>query len=146
MPIRAIRGLRCLPDLSALFAFFAVNPPALRPVFPLTCPESRHRNTPEQRENQFGWKVEPTPLKTAAVKEELAYRLLAAFQEKRLRIDPDRKLTEDLRGIKKLINSFGNIRLDGSCDDSHCDRFWAKALRQHALSSNQGGIGAMVVW
>ncbi|PWU16660.1 MAG: hypothetical protein C5B50_13135 [Verrucomicrobia bacterium] len=31
----------------------------------------------------------------------------------------------------------GNIRFAGEAPDSHCDRFWAKALRQHAATSQQ---------
>ena len=96
----------------------------------------------ERARLRFGWKAEAVTM-TAANKEQMAYGLRAAFEDRRLRIDRDPKLRADLRGIKKEVTASGNIRLDGSCDDSHCDRFWAKALRQHALSKNQGGIGAM---
>ena len=99
----------------------------------------------ERAHIKFGWKVEKI-IFTNTIKEQLAYGLRAAFKDRKLRIDSDPKLLDDLRGIKKEVTASGNIRLDGNCDDSHCDRFWAKALRQHALSTNQGGIGAMVVW
>ncbi len=96
----------------------------------------------EQARQKFGWKVEPITF-TAALKEEMAYRLRAAFEDKKLRIPRDLDLRADLRGIRKQVTSSGNIRFDGESEGSHCDRFWAKALRQHALSTNQGGIGAM---
>ena len=96
----------------------------------------------EEAKLRFGWKAEPVNL-TPASKEEMAYRLRAAFEEKKLRIPRDPELRADLRGIRKQITSSGNIRFDGESEGSHCDRFWAKALRQHALSTNQGGIGAM---
>jgi phage FluMu gp28-like protein len=96
----------------------------------------------EQAKQRFGWKVEPITF-TSALKEEMAYRLRAAFEDKKLRIPRDAELRADLRGIRKQVTSSGNIRFEGESEGSHCDRFWAKALRQHALSTNQGGIGAM---
>ncbi len=96
----------------------------------------------ERARQRFGWKVEPITF-TSAIKEEMAYRLRAAFEDKTIRIASDAALRADLRGIRKEITSSGNIRFGGESEDSHCDRFWAKALRQHALSG-QGGIGALV--
>jgi phage FluMu gp28-like protein len=96
----------------------------------------------EEARQKFGWKVEPIH-PTAPLKEQMAYNLRAAFEDRRLRIDRDPKLREDLRGIKKEVTASGNIRFDGSCDDSHCDRFWAKALRQHALSRRREAGGAV---
>jgi len=87
----------------------------------------------ENARHRFGWKVEPITF-TAALKEEMAYKLRAAFEDKALRIDRDPKLRADLRGIKKEITASGNIRFAGESEDSHCDRFWAKALRQQALT------------
>jgi len=96
----------------------------------------------EKARRTFGWKVEPIMF-TPAVKEQLAYGLRAAFEDKRIRIPRDAKLREDLHGIKKEVTASGNIRFDGSCDDSHCDRFWAKALRQHAMSRRREAGGAV---
>src|SRR5205814_9706126 len=91
----------------------------------------------ERARERFGWKVEAVTF-TAALKEEMAYRLRAAFEDRNLRIARDPELRADLRGIKKEVTSSGHIRFAGESEGSHCDRFWAKALRQHALSSNQG--------
>jgi phage FluMu gp28-like protein len=89
----------------------------------------------EEAKAEFGWKVEPVTF-TAPVKEELAFGLKMAFEDKKLRIPADDKLRADLRGIKKEVTMAGNIRFVGDSDDSHCDRFWAKALRQHAAKAN----------
>jgi phage FluMu gp28-like protein len=85
----------------------------------------------ERAAERFEWKVEPITF-TAPMKEELAFGLRADFEERRLRIVSDAQLVADLRGIKKEVSESGNIRFLGESGDSHCDRFWAKALRQHA--------------
>lgn len=91
----------------------------------------------ERARDEFGWKVEPVMF-TAPMKEELAFPLRAAFEERNIRIAHDPQLRADLRGIKKEITSSGNIRFVGESADSHCDRFWAKALRHHAAVEPDG--------
>ena len=103
----------------------------------------------ERAQERFGYKVEPVTF-TPAVKEELAFALRTAFEDRRLRIDPDPKLRADLRGIKKQVTLAGNIRFIGDSDDGphasgHCDRFWAKALRQAAACENEGSVGGCVM-
>jgi phage FluMu gp28-like protein len=88
----------------------------------------------ERAAERFEWKVEPITF-TAPMKEELAFGLRADFEERRLRIVRDDRLVADLRGIKKEVTESGNIRFLGESGDSHCDRFWAKALRQQAARS-----------
>jgi phage FluMu gp28-like protein len=85
----------------------------------------------ERAEERFGWKVEPITF-TAAIKEELAFGLRGDFEDQRVRIVRDEALSADLRGLKKQVSASGNIRFEGESGESHCDRFWAKALRQHA--------------
>ena len=96
----------------------------------------------ERAKERFGWKIEPVTF-TGPVKEELAFPLRAAFEDRRVRIAIDPALTADLRGIKKETTAAGNIRFVGESEDSHCDRFWAMALRQHA-ATQRAEIGAMV--
>ncbi len=96
----------------------------------------------ERAQDRFGWKVEPITF-TAAAKEALAFGLRADFEDRRLRIAGDDPLRADLRGIKKEVTLSGNIRFVGESEDSHCDRFWAKALRQHA-SRRKVELGALV--
>jgi phage FluMu gp28-like protein len=98
----------------------------------------------ERAKQAYPWKVEPVHF-SAQVKEELAYSLRTAFEDRKIRIDPDPKLKADLRSLKKLITTAGNIRFAGESDDSHCDRFWAKALRQHA-AKKISSCGAVVVY
>ena len=85
----------------------------------------------ERATERFGYRAEGVTF-TGPVKEELAFGLRGAFEDRKLRIVHDDKLRADLRGIKKEVTAAGNIRFVGDSDDSHCDRFWSKALRQHA--------------
>ena len=85
----------------------------------------------ERARERFGWKVEGLTF-TAPLKEELAFALRAAFEDLKLRIVSDEDLRADLRALRKQVTAAGNIRFDGEADDSHCDRTWALALRQHA--------------
>jgi phage FluMu gp28-like protein len=85
----------------------------------------------ERAEQRFPWKVEPVTF-TAAIKEELAFGLRLDMEDRRVRLSDDEELRADLRGIRKEFSSSGNIRFAGESPDSHCDRFWAKALRQQA--------------
>jgi phage FluMu gp28-like protein len=96
----------------------------------------------EEAKEQFGYKVEAVTF-TGPVKEELAFPLRAAFEDRRIRTSGEPALIADLRGIKKETTAAGNIRFVGESADSHCDRFWAMALRQHAATS-KADIGAMV--
>jgi phage FluMu gp28-like protein len=98
----------------------------------------------ERAKQRFGWKVEPITM-TAPLKEQMAYELRTAFEGKLLRIDADPKLRADLHGVNKEVTASGHIRFAGESADSHCDRFWAKALRQHAASRRFGTPGIMVV-
>lgn len=67
------------------------------------------------------------------VKEELAYPLKAAFEDRTLRLPDDRALIADLRKIRKTTTAAGNIRFEAERDsDGHADRFWALALAVHA--------------
>jgi phage FluMu gp28-like protein len=87
----------------------------------------------ERAFERFSWKIEPITF-TSAVKEELAIGLKVDLEKRRVRLADDDKLRADLRGIRKEVTTAGNCRYSGECEGSHCDRFWAKALRQHAAS------------
>ena len=94
----------------------------------------------ERARSRFGWKVEAITF-TAAAKADMAYKLRADFERKTLRIARDPELRNDLRALSRQITDDGNIRFGGESEGSHCDRFWAKALRQNAVR-REGGIGA----
>ncbi len=90
----------------------------------------------ERAVQRYGWRVEGVRF-TGPVKEELAFPLRAAHEDRRLRYKKDEALRADLRGIKKETTASGNIRFVGESSDSHCDRFWAKALALHAGKTTQ---------
>ena len=78
------------------------------------------------------------------MKEQLAYELRTALEQRSLRIDRDFKLRADLHGVNREVTASGHVRFAGESADSHCDRFWAKALRQHAVSRRFGTPGIAV--
>ena len=101
----------------------------------------------ENAVRKYGSRVEAVRF-SAPVKEELAFPLRAAHEDRTLRYKKDDRLRADLRGIKKETTASGNIRFAGEAADSHCDRFWAKALALHAGSTKNtwgGGKGAIVI-
>jgi phage FluMu gp28-like protein len=91
------------------------------------------RQFAERAQERFGaYKVEAVNF-TGGVKEELAYPLRAAFEDKNIRVPDDRLLVADLRGVRKETTASGNVRFAGERGaDGHCDRFWALALAVHA--------------
>ena len=97
----------------------------------------------ERAYNNWGWKVERITF-TAELKEQLAYQLRRDFQDGLLRICRDERLRDDLNSIQKEVTDCGNIRFAGDTKDGHCDRFWAKALRQQAARYRTDCVGALV--
>jgi phage FluMu gp28-like protein len=97
----------------------------------------------ERAKEKFGeYRVEAVRF-TGPVKEDLAYPVRAAFEDKSLRIPRDDKIRADLRSIKKTTTAAGNIRFEAdSGPDGHSDRFWSLAL---ALHSAKGSMGMPVV-
>ena len=96
----------------------------------------------ERARERFEWKVEPI-IFTAQTKEALATGLKMDLEKRQLRLVDDASLRADLRGIRKEVTLSGNTRYGGETADSHCDRFWAKALRQHAARHKECA-GALV--
>ena len=78
---------------------------------------------------------------TAKVKEELAYDLLQAFQDKTIRIPDDELLTNDLHSVKRIPTDTGVVKfdVDRSETDGHADRFWGLALAKFAGKIKRGG-------
>lgn len=91
------------------------------------------RQFAERAQQRFGtYKVEQVQF-TGPVKEELAYPLRAAFEDKSVRIPNDELVRADLRAVKKETTSSGNIRFTADRGkNGHADRFWALALALHA--------------
>jgi len=97
------------------------------------------RQFAERAQQRFGtYKVEAVNF-TAPVKEELAYPVRAAFEDKNVRIPSDAYIRADLRAIKKETTAAGNIRFTADRGkNGHADRFWALALALHAGASPSG--------
>jgi len=95
------------------------------------------RQFAERAQERFGtYKVEGVQF-TGAVKEELAYPVRAAFEDKNIRIPNDPLIRSDLRAIKKETTASGNIRFTADRGkNGHSDRFWALALALHAGKNN----------
>ncbi len=102
------------------------------------------RQFSERAQSRHGkYKVEGVTF-TGAVKEELAYPLRAAFEDRALRIPDNDHVRSDLRAIKKETTASGNIRFSADRGaNGHADRFWALALALHAGKTKQE-IGAEV--
>ena len=70
---------------------------------------------------------------TANVKAELAEPLRARFEDRLARIPIRTEIREDLHSVRKTATAAGNVRYLGErTADGHADRFWAKALANHA--------------
>jgi len=70
---------------------------------------------------------------TARVKEELAYPVRGAMEDRALRIPYDPKIRADLRQLTKSVSSAGNVRFSAErTEGGHADHFWALALARHA--------------
>lgn len=92
----------------------------------------------ERAQERLGkYKIEPVTF-TALVKEELAYPLRGAFEDRSIRIPfGDDALVADLRKVRKETTAAGNVRFAADSDeDGHADRFWALALAIHAGKTN----------
>ena len=91
------------------------------------------RQFAERAQQRFGtYKVEAVNF-TQPVKEELAYPVRAAFEDKSVRIPNDDFIRADLRAVKKETTAAGNIRFTADRGkNGHADRFWALALGLHA--------------
>lgn len=76
---------------------------------------------------------------TAGTKEELAFNLRIAFEDRAIRIPNDELLIKDLRSIRSTTGTGNHLRLDAerSETDGHGDRFWALALMLNAASSKK---------
>ncbi|MES2706388.1 MAG: hypothetical protein V4726_07275 [Verrucomicrobiota bacterium] len=67
------------------------------------------------------------------VKEDLAYPVRTAFEDRSIQIPLDAQLSSHLRAIRKETTKSGNIRFTAdSSEDGHADGFWSIALALHA--------------
>lgn len=103
------------------------------------------RQFAERAAHRFGYKVEGVGF-TGPVKEELAYPVRAAFEDKSIRIPNDKFIRADLRSIKKEATASGNIRFTADRGkNGHADRFWALALAMHAGKTTNADYAAILI-
>lgn len=77
-------------------------------------------------------RIEPVVF-TGRIKEELAYPVRGAFEDRRLRIPYSPRIRADLRAVAKTTTAAGNVRFTAErTPDGHADHFWALALALHA--------------
>jgi len=113
------------------------------PVIRRTCIDSTGLGMQfaERAIEKFGtYRVEAVRF-SAQVKEELAYPVRSAFEDRAVKIPRDDEIRADLRGIRKTTTAAGNIRFEADRGPSgHSDRFWALALAIHAASDPPGEV------
>jgi phage FluMu gp28-like protein len=98
------------------------------------------RQFAEEATQRFGtYKIEEYNF-TNASKEELAYPLRSAFEDRSIRIPfEDDLLKSDLRAIRKETTSGGSTRFAADRGkNGHADRFWGLALAIHAAKDTRG--------
>ena len=100
----------------------------------------------ERAKQKFGSKIEGVNF-SGAVKEDLAYPLRSAFEDRTIRIPfGDDKLIADIRKIRKETTSAGNIRFVADADETgHADRFWSLALAVHAAKESRVQVGVFLI-
>jgi phage FluMu gp28-like protein len=65
----------------------------------------------------------------AVTKQDMAIRLKKSFEDRRLRISPDRDTRDSLHAVKKFVTAGGSERFDADATEKgHADEFWALAL------------------
>ena len=79
---------------------------------------------------------------TQSTKEELAYPVRMAFEDRSIKVPFSNAVRADLRGVRSEVTGSGHVRFAGERSRyGHCDRFWALALALHA--AKQPATGAI---
>lgn len=129
---RAVRCLQSVPfaEQEAVLATFMAIPSLRRAAIDQS---GLGRQFAERASARYGaHRIKPLTF-TAAVKEQLAYPLRHALQERRLRIPADPQIRADLHSVRREPSEGSHIRLSAArSSHGHGDRFWALALALHA--------------
>jgi len=98
------------------------------------------RQFAERAAKKFGaYRVEGINF-TQGTKEELAYPVRVAFEERTIKVPFTNAIRADLRGVRKEVTGSGHTRFAGERNKyGHCDRFWALALALHAAKKPTTG-------
>jgi phage FluMu gp28-like protein len=91
------------------------------------------RQFAERAAKKFGaYRVEGINF-TQSTKEELAYPVRVAFEDRTIKVPFTNAIRADLRGVRKEVTGSGHTRFAGERNAyGHCDRFWALALALYA--------------
>ncbi len=86
----------------------------------------------ETAERFGGHRIEPVYFSTRA-REEMAYPLRSAAEDKTIRIPVNREIREDWHALRRIVTAAGHSRLVvDKTAEFHADYFWAGALGHHA--------------
>jgi phage FluMu gp28-like protein len=99
----------------------------------------------EEAQEAFGsMRIEAVTF-NANVKEEMAYQLYTAVEDRTVLIPADHVIREDLHSVRKIVTAAGNVRFDvqSNNDNEHADRFWALALANHAATASWSPISVV---
>jgi phage FluMu gp28-like protein len=130
---RLVRSLANTPfaeQLDYARQLLSLPGPDGRPLVRRACIDSTGMGAPlaEALEREFGARVEPVTF-TAAVKEDMAYRVKRRMEQKLDLIPEATEIAHAFGAVKKLVTVSGNTRFDAERTDlGHADEFWAKAL------------------
>ena len=76
---------------------------------------------------------------TAPVKQDLAVSMKQRFEDHTIRTADYKPLQRDLKAVKKITTSAGNVRFDADRTAlGHADRFWSLGLANHAAGKPSG--------
>ena len=94
----------------------------------------------DDAEDQFGKYAIDLVTFNGRNKEEMAYPVRSAMEDRKIRIPHSPEIRADLRAVKKQTTAAGNIRFTAERSEAgHSDRFWALALGKMA-ASQVGGV------
>jgi phage FluMu gp28-like protein len=94
----------------------------------------------ERMGERFGHRCEAVTF-TAPTKAALALPLRRLFEDRLVRVPAADDVREDLHGVRRVVTSAGNVRLDAADNaGGHSDRFWALALAVHAADADGGRL------
>ncbi|MFO1404698.1 MAG: terminase family protein [Azonexus sp.] len=97
----------------------------------------------DDAQDQFGVNRVEAVTFTPKVKEELAYPIRSAMEDKKLRIPYDPQTRAALRMVTKQVTTAGNVRFTAErTSDGHADEFWALGLAKHAATTAPGPVFA----
>ncbi len=89
----------------------------------------------EEMADEYPGRVEPVTF-TAAVKQDLAFRVKARLEDRQQRLPDDRDLHRAVNAVKRMMTAAGNVRFDAERTAlGHADEFWALALALHAADA-----------